>query len=136
MFENVNLAAVLISALFYFLFSGLWYSLIFGRTFVCSLGLDENEEELRSKKLKKLLPIYFLNGLIISTTISLLLSFFSVQSFFSAIGITLLILFGLLIPLSINCFCLEKRPVKIFLINMGSYLFSLLGITIIIYLWQ
>jgi hypothetical protein len=129
LFSHINYLAVFSSAMIFFFIGGLWYIILFPKTWLDALNFDESQQKKAEKGILITLIIYFVNGLILSFIMTNLLWAMQTFNFWDGVQNALLIWLGFVFTIALNTFLFEKRPWKLFLINISNYLvaFSLMG---------
>jgi hypothetical protein len=126
-FESVNFGAVITAALSAFLTGGLWYSLIFGKTWMKEHGF--REEDLR-KSAASVFGGSFVLALIIAFSLSLFLGPERTATFGAAAGF-MAGMFWVASALGIT-YLFERKSLKLFLIDSSYHIitFTLMGLII------
>ncbi len=134
MFENINLIAVLVTAILSVAVGSIWYSpLLFGPLWMRGAGLTSDIDEMSTKKMiHTVILAVFVQGIFFS-----LVAQFIALSHNNTISLTQIgvLLAGLLVVSMMGSVIWEKRPVSYFLINAGYTVLILFGGVGIITFW-
>lgn len=128
---QINLLGILIAVIYNFIIGSLWYSpLLFGERWSKLLGFKEDEMQ------GGMTPSILLGALGVALAeafgFALLQNFTGFSGFFGGLftGIFVWLLF--VVPTFFNQVLYEKRPRALYLINIGNYLVSFAGMSLII----
>jgi hypothetical protein len=133
---SINYFAVLAAALLNVALGWAWYSqMLFGVTWMKMVGLENSDMEN-----KKMLYRGMILGLISSLSIAYVLVHFQyiagVENVTEALILGFWLWFGFIATVSINMVAWEQKPWKLFFINTGFYLLSVLLMSIVLSIWR
>ena len=124
--ESINYFAVLVSALSAFIIGGLWYSVLFAKSWMVENGFDE--EKLKNGNM----GLIFGGSFIFSSIISFVLVLFlgpERDALFGATAGFMVALFWVATAMGIT-YLFERKSLKLFLINAGYHVitFTIMGV--------
>lgn len=133
--SQLNLVAVIVSAVIYFILGSIWYSpVMFGKTWAELQKIDMNN--VNKGRLPVMLSITLILNLVVSIAIGILILKTGVDTFFGGVKLGLLCA-GAFVCTSIGItFLFENRPFRLFLIDAGYHTTGILIASIIIALWK
>lgn len=130
--ESINYLAVIVAALSAFVIGGLWYSVLFSKSWMVENGFDE-------EKLKKgNMGIIFGGSFILSLIISFVFVLFlgpERDAMFGASAGFMAGLFWVATAMGIT-YLFERKSLKLFLINAGYHVVTFTVIGFILGLWK
>jgi hypothetical protein len=129
----VNIWAILIITVIYFILGALWYSkLLFGK--IWAKAMNFNIDELRMK------PTYFIGAAIAAflTTLALavILEFFSEVEAFTGVVLGLIVGVGFVITIGFYDVIYEDKNIKAYAVDAGYHLVALLIAGLILGVWK
>ena len=130
--ESINYFAVIVAALSAFFIGGLWYSVLFAKSWMNENGFTE--EELRSGNMGKIFGGSFILSLIISFVLVLFLG----PERDGIIGATAGFMAGLFwvaTAMGIT-YLFERKSLKLFLINAGYHVITFTVMGLILGVWN
>ena len=139
---HINGWAVFVSAVVYFVIGGLWYSVLFGKTWSKLMGFDKlgkKEKAKRMEKAKVSYSVFFVASLL--TAYCLAHSVLSGSSFYRISGAPAGLQagfwtwLGFILTTQVNSVLWDQKPLKLFFINIGYYLVSFLAMGTILAVW-
>lgn len=141
MFENVNYLAVFVSALAGFMLGWYWYSpSLFGDIWIKEAGFTPEKIAEGQKKgmagMSKQFAVSFLGGFVMVCTLALLMSRLGIDSWMGGVKLALLVWAGFVAAVQVNDVLFGGKTQKLYLINIGYYLVSLLIAGVILGVWQ
>jgi len=124
--ESINYFAVLVSALSAFIIGGLWYSVLFAKSWMVENGFDE--EKLKNGNMGLIFGGSFIFSLIISFVLVLFLGP-ERDALFGATAGFMVALFWVATAMGIT-YLFERKSLKLFLINAGYHVitFTIMGV--------
>jgi hypothetical protein len=136
LFSQINLMAVLVAAVAYFMLGALWYSKpFFGSKWAAAVGMDMNDPD-KGKGMGKMMAGTFLLIIVTGIGIALLVNRIDLTSLVS--GLKLGLITGICFAttaVSIS-FIYESRPAALYFIDCGYHLAGHLIAAIILVLWR
>lgn len=130
---NLNLWVVLAAAFVKFLLGGLWYSeLLFAKSWKKLLGLKANGAK---KGMGQAMATEFVGNLLMAFILAHAIRYAGAQGVVEGMAVGLLNWLGFIAVVQIHSVIFEKKPFKLFLINTGFQLVSLLIMGAILVLW-
>jgi len=139
MFTNLNLWAVLVSAVVYWVWGGIWYAAVFTKSWQKALGIDRlnaAEKARLDKDFPKALLAHFISGLLTSVALSYIVRSSQDVSFIGGMLCGFIAWLGFAFTLNLNSLMFEKRPMPVFLINNGFFLVAFAVIGGILAVWR
>ncbi len=123
---DMNIWAVLVSGLVYFIFGGVWYAAVFSRQYQEGLGFNEEEKKEAEAAFPKALATHLVSGLV---TAFVMAAFISAGSFMSGVKVGALLWLGFALTINLNYLMFERRPMTLFTLNNGFFLiaFAIMG---------
>ncbi|WP_075619627.1 DUF1761 domain-containing protein [Paenisporosarcina indica] len=130
--ESINYWAVLVAALSAFVIGGLWYSVLFAKSWMVENGFDE--EKLKNSNI----GMIFGGSFIFSLIISFILVLFLGPERDAAIGVTAGFMAGFFWVASAMgiTYLFERKSVKLFLINAGYHVITFTIMGLILGAWK
>ena len=136
MFAGLNYIAILVCAVFYFLFGGLWYALILNRPWQAGLNFPPEVKTRAEKDFPKSLAVHFVSGLLTSLVIAYIIRFVDPSGFAKGMVLGFWLWLGFAFTLGFNSFMFEKRPAQVFQINNGFFLITFSVIAGVLTVWR
>ncbi len=141
---QINFWAVLVSAVVYFVIGWVWHSpLMFGKVWEKWLGFDKLSKKEKKAMMKKMGPVMgvaFLTTLLaaycLAYTVMSGMSFYHVAGVSAGLQAGFWTWLGFIVTTQLNGVLWEKKPFKIYLINISYYLVSFLVMGSILAVWQ
>lgn len=137
---DVNYLAILACAVSAMIWGSLWYGPLFGKPWMKMMGLDINKiKRMSSAEMGKLYGLQFVGSLFMAFVLSHDLVF--AQSYLGSDGISAGLQtgfwnwLGFVAPVTLGSVLWEGKPWKLWLINNGNYLLTLLTMGVILALW-
>ena len=125
----INILAILVAVIAHMIIGTLWYSrFLFGKQWASLIGISLEEKPAPYKML-----LMFIASLLTAFILSVLL-FFLAPLYILAVMIALAVWIGFILPTTLNPILWVKKSWKLFFINAGFYLVSLLVMVTILYL--
>ena len=132
--EGINLWAVLVSGVVYWLLGGIWYAAIFNLSSL--MDWDEAELEAAKKAFPKALLVYLISGLVMSFVMAYVVKYSNATTVWGGLIAGFWTWLGFQVPIAVNQWFFERRPTNVVFINIGNYLISLLAIGVILAVWR
>ena len=135
--QNINLLAVLVAAIVGMVVGALWYSVLFGKTWMKLMGITEAKmKEAQDKgSMSKSYLIAFLGILIMSYVLANFIEFTQATTISEALQVGFWSWLGFIATVSLGSILWECKPVKLYLINVAHQLVVLVLMSIILTLW-
>lgn len=129
---NVNWLAILVSTVVYMVVGSLWYSpLLFVKPWMKLIGKSK-EKQGDMSDLPKLLVVSFIAGLLMAFVLSVTIGFMQATTWADGIRAGFWTWLGFVATYGLVNTLYEGKPLKLFAINTGYYLVSLILMGIII----
>ncbi len=131
--RRVNLWAVLVAGIVFFLLGGLWYAVLFGNQWMAAMGIRADQAHSAG-------PIGpYIVGLVMDIVIASALAWITARtgelSAKRGIRVALGMWLGLIAPAFIISYGFEQRPFTLYWINIGQYLVGMLLCGLIVGAW-
>ncbi len=138
----VNYLGILACGIANMIIGFLWYGPLFGKPWADMMGFKFDSPEAMKEAQKKMMPGYiasFLGALILAYTLSHSLTFASaylnVAGAWAGLTAGFWNWFGFIVPVTVGIVFWEGKPWKLWFINAGYWLASLLVMGLILALW-
>ncbi len=122
MLADVNLFAVAVSGVIYFVLGGLWYAAVFSRPWQRGLALSPGQKDAQEKNFPVTLAVHFASGLICSFILANVIVWAGATTFAEGLYIGALLWLGFAFTLNLISMMFERRATSVFLINASFYL--------------
>jgi len=124
---DVNFLAVLFAAVVNMILGMFWYSpALFGRQWMSLVGLTEaDRESAKEKGMGKSYLAGFIGALLIAFVLAIFIGYAGANTIAAGIKTGILAWLGFVVPVLLGTILWEGKPVKLYFINIGFYLFSL-----------
>jgi hypothetical protein len=122
MFTGINYLAIVVSAVLYFIFGGLWYASALSRPWTEALNFSPEVRAKAQKDFPKALLSHFVSGLLTSFVLANIIRFSQTGTFLAGAALGFWVWIGFAFTLNLNSLMFEKRPSAVFVINAGFYL--------------
>lgn len=136
MFEGINLIAVLVAGIVFFVVGGLWYAVVFARPVAKAMNFTAEQEAVAKAIFPRNLGIHFVSGLLISYMMAHTLNYFEVHTAMTGVHAGVGLWLGFVFPFSWVHTVFEQRSTSMFWINSANSLVSLVVVGIILALWR
>ena len=141
---HFNYAAIFVAAFAYFLLGWAWYSpLLFGNTWMKLMGFKQPSKAERKKMMAQMLKPMFFNYLANVVTAFVMVWLVKVcgpagnaSGVQAGIQTAVWIWLGFILTGQLNSVLWERRPFKLYLINVGHFLVGYLLLGVILAVWQ
>lgn len=122
---KLNHAAIVVSAIVYWLLGGLWFGLIFNKPWMALEGMTATQMQ----QINPIMPyiIAFVTALILSYVMASVCLWRRVDTASKGASLGVLLWIGFVATTTLACYQFEGRPFHLFLINFG---YCLVGMTI------
>ncbi|HSY50440.1 MAG TPA: DUF1761 domain-containing protein [Thermoanaerobaculia bacterium] len=135
-FPNVNYLAILVCGVVIFLLGGIWYSLIFKKTWVALMGISEEKMKEGSKGMGFNLLMAFLCALAISYIMAIVINHFSPFSCIRGAMVGTMMWIGFAAPTSFATATFSMTKKALWLINSAYNLVSFVAVGMILSVWR
>lgn len=137
----INYLAVVLAAVASMVVGSLWYGPLFGKEWMKLMGINKGDmRNMKGEDMAKLYGVQFLGSLVMSCVLAHAIVFASAYLKTEGLVRGLMVGFwswlGFVVPVTIGSILWEKKPVKLWLINAGNYLVTLLVMGAILGLWR
>ncbi|MEK6937090.1 MAG: DUF1761 domain-containing protein [Nanoarchaeota archaeon] len=134
---DVNLLAVLVSAVVSMIVGMSWYSqTLFGKEWMKLMNISKKDiEKAKNKSMKKEITAAFVSNLVLAYVLSLFLKYTGASTASEGLIVGFLVWLGFQATLALGSVLWEGRPVKLYLINVAHYLVNLLVLSLILVSW-
>ena len=134
---EVNYLVILVSAIISFIIGALWYSLLFGKSWTKLMGFSAKDiEKTKKKSMAKTYLIGFVAQLILAYVLANFVIYADAKTFSEGIQVGFFIWLGFVATISLGMILWEKKSIKLYLINTGYWLISLIIQSMILSVWQ
>ena len=122
---RLNHAAIIVSAIVYWLLGGLWFGLIFSKPWMALEGMTA----IQRQQINPIMPyiIAFVTALFLSYVMASVCLWRRVDTASKGASLGVLLWIGFVATTTLACYQFEGRPFHLFLINFG---YCLVGMTI------
>ncbi|MEK6935014.1 MAG: DUF1761 domain-containing protein [Nanoarchaeota archaeon] len=132
----VNLLAVLVAGIAYFIIGGLWYSLLFGKVWMNLMGFTKKDiEKAKQGGMAKKYVINFISALVPGYMLAYILDFLKVSTVGNGVMIGVMVWLGFIATTTLGVVLWEGKPFKLYLLNNGYHLVSLVVMGAILGAW-
>ena len=132
-----NLLAVLVSAIVGFGIGALWYSpLLFGKAWLKLMKMDVTVDAIKKKEMIKSYIIGFVSTLVMVYILGYLFDITNPSDLISGVVLSAIVWLGFIATLSLGSVLWEKKPLKLYFINVLHSLVVLIVAGIILSLWR
>ena len=132
---SINYGAVLEAAITSMLIGMLWYSpILFGIAWMRLLG--RSEEEIKKSNPKKAMAGSFVMTLISAYVLAHFVGYMEVSTLAEGLQLGIWLWLGFIATLSYNMVLFEGKPHKLYFINIGYQLVSIVVMSVILAMWQ
>ena len=131
----MNYWAVLVAGAVSFLIGGLWYSpVLFGNLWMKLIGM--NPEDADKSGMGKRFGMAFLSALLMSFVVERVFYSMKVYLLDEAIAVVVVLWLGFIATTNLGKVLWENKPVKLYFLDCGYYLVSLISMATILNLWR
>ncbi|MGA2889552.1 MAG: DUF1761 domain-containing protein [Terracidiphilus sp.] len=130
---HFNFLAVLAAALYQWILGALWYSLLFAKPWMAATGRTKGE---RPKGAVLAIFLSFIGALILSFMLAHVVRWAGARTMFRGAFVSIICWAGfILVPLFFEMI-FEKRPCRLFAINIGYWLVAVVGSGCLLAVWR
>jgi len=135
---KINYAAVLVSALVYWILGGLWYSpLLFGGKFIEIMRWSpEQLARIEAEGAGLQLALAFVGSLVAAYVLAHIVRYTSGESALAGAKTGLWLWLGFIVTTNLNTVFFEFRPLGLYLINISYHLFAFLSMGALLAVWR
>ncbi len=133
----INYWAVIVAAIAHMIIGAFWYSpALFGGMWMKLSGLTSKDmEKAREKGMGKNYLVALVAALVMSYILAHFVKFLQISSIGEGIILALWIWLGFIVTVLINSVLWEGKSMKLYVLNIGYYLVSLIVASIILSVW-
>lgn len=136
----VNYFAILLCAVWAMIVGSIWYGPLFGKPWMKMMGFDKKSMKgVSSAEMSKLYIVQLVGSLLMAFVLSHALVFSSMYLGTSGVSAGIQTGFwnwlGFVAPVTVGSVLWEGKPWKLWFLNSGNYLATLLGMGVILALW-
>lgn len=134
---EINIWAVIVSTIIYFVLGMLWYSpKLFGKSWMALQNFTEEKmAEMKSKGMAKSMILGLIGAFITSLILAYIISVSGATIIGEGLWIGFLVWLGFIATVIIGSVLWEGKPFKLYMINVGYHLVSLLIMSLILTVW-
>ena len=134
---SINYWAVLVAAIANMALGFIWYSkAVFGKAWMKMLGMtDKKMQEAQKKGMAKILLIAFIGALVMSYVLAHFVDYLEATDIISGIQLGLWLWLGIVAVILLGTILWEGKPLKLYLINAGYWLVTLVVMSVILAIW-
>lgn len=133
--SNLNYLAILVAAILYFIIGSMWFSLLFGKIWQQELKANHLPKPAQESMMPKMI-IEFIINVIIAFAIAIMVKATGANTLSGGIVLGKIIAFGFVATTLGSVFNWESRSLKLFLIDVGYPVVSIIAATVLLTLWQ
>jgi hypothetical protein len=138
--HHLNLLAILVAAIAAMVVGFIWYSpLLFAKPWTREMGYDPDDKESMDKMKKSAGPAYMgstFASLVMAFTLALFFEALHTQDLHHGLAITFHAWLGFVAMVQLTDALFTKKSMKLFAINTGYQLVSMLAMGVILILWR
>lgn len=132
----INYWAILGAAVSMMVVGSLWYGPIFGKPWMKLAGISkESQKDEKGLSMPAAMGLMFVCALVISDVLAHLIVATAAQTEGDALMLAFWAWLGFIVPTFASFVLFERRPFKLYLINIGQYLVSFAAAAIILAHW-
>lgn len=134
---EVNWFAIVASAVLYMVIGFIWYGPLFEKPWLKLIGKTKKdiEREMKEGSPAKIFGSSFLSALVMTYVTNVLVVLLNVTDVVSAIGFGVMLWLGYVAASYATLVVYEGKQFKLYLINVGYYLVSIVAAAVILTLW-
>jgi Protein of unknown function (DUF1761) len=135
---KINYAAVVVSAVVYWVLGGIWYSpLLFGRKFIEIMRWSpEQLARIESEGAGAQLALAFVGSLVAAYVLAHVVRYMNAESAGDGAKTGLWLWLGFIVTTNLNTVFFEFRPLGLYLINIGYHLVAFLTMGALLAVWR
>lgn len=134
--SGVNVWAVLVSAVASFMVGGLWYGVLFLKSWVTLHGITEEQGQALAKKQGRNFALFFVGDLVMATVISVLMVNLEIATAVQGALLGLVLWLGVAATLGGAKKAAEGKPLALYAIDTSHELTSLVVMGVILGAWR
>lgn len=136
--ENLNYVAVLIAALVNMALGAFWYSKSgFGSQWMKLVGLTkEDADKAKAEGMTKNYVFAFVGALFMACALGVLVNVLGAMTVFAGAQLGFLVWLGFVATTSISDVLWARKPIKLYMINVGYYLVALVLMGAVLAVWH
>lgn len=136
-FPHVNYLAILVSGVVIFVLGGLWYSVLFKKSWIALMGIPEEKmKEGSGGAMPFLFVLAFLCGLLSAYILAIVINHFAPFSLLRGAMVALICWVGFAAPTSFATAIFSMTPKRLWFINSSYNLISFVLAGIILSVWR
>jgi hypothetical protein len=135
---KINYAAVVVSALGYWVLGGIWYSpVLFGNKFIELIGWSpEQLARVQAEGAGAQLALAFVGSLVATYVLAHLVRYTSAEDATAGAKTGLWLWLGFIVTTNLNTVFFEFRPLGLYLINIGYHLVAFVAMGALLAVWR
>jgi hypothetical protein len=135
---KINYAAVVVSAVVYWVLGGLWYSpILFGGKFIEIMRWSpEQLARIQAEGAGLQLALAFVGSLVAAYVLAHIVRYTSAESATDGAKTGLWLWLGFIVTTNLNTVFFEFRPLSLYLINIGYHLVAFLAMGALLAVWR
>ena len=135
---KINYAAVVVSAIVYWVLGGIWYSpLLFGNKFIEIMRWSpEQLARIQNEGAGAQLALAFVGSLVAAYVLAHIVRYTSAESATDGAKTGLWLWLGFIVTTNLNTVFFEFRPLGLYLINIGYHLVAFLTMGALLAVWR
>jgi len=130
---HFNLLAVLVAALYQWILGALWYSLFFAKPWMAATGRTKGE---KPKGAVLAISLSFIGGLVLSFMLAHVVRWSNARGIGRGAFVSIVCWAGFILVPFFAEMIFEKRPCKLFAINIGYWLLAVVGSGVLLAVWH
>jgi|SRR3989344_8618325 len=133
----MNYLAILITAIINMALGVVWYGPLFGKIWMKLSGMTHQQlQKAKSKGMAKSYGINFIGTVVLTFVLAWVLQATQVTSSGAGAGTGILLWLGFIVTVMLGTVLWDKKPVKLYLLNIGYYLIVFIIAGAILGSWQ
>ncbi len=126
--------AIIVAAVAQFILGWLWYGPLFGKRWMSLMGI--NPQSINREGMGKTLVWTFIGSLVTAGVLRKFATMVGATTVGAGVGLGALVWFGFIATVTLAGVLYEKRPVKLYILNNGYQLVSLVVMGAIVAAWR
>ncbi len=123
---DVNWIAILFCAVLSMVIGSMWYGPLFGKTWTKLVGLSKEDLEKEKKTMPRTYSAMFVSAIITSFVLAVIINMAPQPSVMAGITGAFWVWLGFIAAVKLSDVLFEKKPMKLYLIEIGYYLVFIL----------
>lgn len=123
---DVNFIAVFVCAIVSMVIGSVWYGPLWGKTWTKLVGITKEDMEKGKKTMPQTYAVMFVASLVTSFVLAVTISMAPVSGLMTGITAAFWVWLGFVAAVKLSDVLFEKKPVKLYFIEIGYYLVFLL----------